>query len=83
MSSPNDLGTCTGISRARWRTILGFSVLLVLVTVVAVAVTAWVLVPGIAVAAAIALGAAVAPPDPVAVEAVAEPVGLTRTSPIR
>ncbi len=70
--------TSWSMFRARWRTILGFSVLLVVVTVVAVAVTAWVLVPGIAVAAAIALGAALAPPDPVAVEAVAEPVGLPR-----
>ncbi len=70
--------TSWSMFRARWRTILGFSVLLVAVTVIAVALTAWILVPGIAIAAAIALGAAVAPPDPVAVEAVAEPVGLPR-----
>lgn len=38
----------------------------------------WALVPGITLAAAIAIGAMTAPPDPVAVEAVAEPVGIPR-----
>jgi len=64
--------------KERWRTILGFSVLLVVVTVVAVAWTAWVLVPGATLAAAIAIGAAVAPPDPVAVDAVAEHAPIPR-----
>ena len=47
-------------------------------TVTAVAGTAAVLVPGIGVSAAIALGAMVAPPDPVAVEAVAGSVRMPR-----
>jgi monovalent cation/hydrogen antiporter len=64
--------------RARWRTILGLAVALVAVTVTAVAGTAWMLVPGITLTAAIALGAMVAPPDPVAVEAVAGSVRIPR-----
>ena len=35
-------------------------------------------VPGMTIAVALAVGAAVSPPDPVAVEAVAEPVGIPR-----
>lgn len=64
--------------KERWRTILGFSVLLTVATVVAVAWTAWLLVPGATLAAAIAIGAAVAPPDPVAVDAVAEHASIPR-----
>jgi len=64
--------------KERWRTILGFSVLLTVVTVAAVAWTAWLLVPGATLAAAIAIGAAVAPPDPVAVDAVAEHASIPR-----
>jgi len=62
----------------RWKTIVVHSVGLVIVTTAAVAWTAWALVPGITLAAAIAIGAMTAPPDPVAVEAVAEPVGIPR-----
>src|SRR6185312_3594219 len=40
--------------------------------------TSWALVPGLGISAAIALGAMVAPPDPVAVEAVAGPVHMPR-----
>jgi NhaP-type Na+/H+ or K+/H+ antiporter len=50
----------------------------VVATVTAVAGTVAVLVPGIGISAAIALGAMVAPPDPVAVEAVAGPVRMPR-----
>lgn len=64
--------------RERWRTILGFSVLLTVITVAAVAWTSWLLVPGATLAAAIAIGAAVAPPDPVAVDAVAEHAPIPR-----
>ena len=64
--------------RAQWRAILGLAVLLVLATVLAAAGMALLLTAGISVAAAVALGAVVAPPDPVAVEAVAGSVGMPR-----
>lgn len=62
----------------RWRTILGMSVALVGVTVAVVAGSAVFLIPGITIAAAIALGAMLAPPDPVAVDAVAGTVSIPR-----
>ncbi|MGO2861177.1 MAG: Na+/H+ antiporter [Brevibacterium sp.] len=62
----------------RWRTILGMAVALVGVTVAAVAGSALFLIPGISIAAAIALGAMLAPPDPVAVDAVAGTVSIPR-----
>src|SRR3954469_21185186 len=70
--------TSWALFRARWRSIAFLAVALVVATVTAVAGTAAVLVPGIGVSAAIALGAMVAPPDPVAVEAVAGPVRMPR-----
>lgn len=70
--------TSWAMFRDRWKTIVVHSVGLVLVTMVVVAWTAWALVPGITLAAAVAIGAMTAPPDPVAVEAVAEPVGIPR-----
>ncbi|WP_245352182.1 Na+/H+ antiporter [Pseudonocardia parietis] len=70
--------TSWALFRARWRTIALLAVALVLVTVTAVSATAWALVPGIALTAAVALGAMVAPPDPVAVEAVAGQVAIPR-----
>ncbi|TCK22937.1 Na+/H+ antiporter [Pseudonocardia endophytica] len=70
--------TSWAVFRARWRSILMLAVALVLVTITLVAGTVYVLVPGIAVTAAIALGAMVAPPDPVAVEAVAGSVSIPR-----
>jgi CPA1 family monovalent cation:H+ antiporter len=66
------------VFRARWRTIAFLAVALVAATVAAVAGTAAALAPGLTVTAAIALGAMVAPPDPVAVEAVAGPVRMPR-----
>jgi len=63
--------TSWALFRARWRSIAFLAVGLVVATVAAVAGAASVLVPGIGISAAIALGAMVAPPDPVAVEAVA------------
>lgn len=70
--------TSWGVFRARWRSIARLAVALVVVTVAAVAGTTMMLVPGIALTAAIALGAMVAPPDPVAVEAVAGSVRIPR-----
>ena len=59
-------------------TILSLSVLLVVATTLAVGFTAYAFLPGISLAAAILIGAAIAPPDPVAVDAVAEPAGIPR-----
>nr|WP_275403950.1 Na+/H+ antiporter [Pseudonocardia acidicola] len=70
--------TSWALFRARWRSIALFAVALVGVTIAVVAGTALALVPGITVTAAIALGAMVAPPDPVAVEAVAARVRIPR-----
>jgi NhaP-type Na+/H+ or K+/H+ antiporter len=70
--------TSWAVFRARWRTIAFLAVALVAATVAAVAGTAAALAPGLTVTAAIALGAMVAPPDPVAVEAVAGPARMPR-----
>jgi CPA1 family monovalent cation:H+ antiporter len=70
--------TSWALFRARWRTIAILAVALVVATVAAVGATAAALVPGLGLTAAIALGAMVAPPDPVAVEAVAGPVRMPR-----
>ena len=66
------------VFRERWRAVLWLAVLLVAATVLAVGATVVWLVPGIALGAALAIGAAVAPPDPVAVEAVAGPLRMPR-----
>jgi CPA1 family monovalent cation:H+ antiporter len=66
------------VFRARWRAVLFLAVLLVAATIAAVGATVLWLVPGIALGAALAVGAAVAPPDPVAVEAVAGPLRMPR-----
>ncbi|SNS21012.1 sodium/proton antiporter, CPA1 family [Geodermatophilus saharensis] len=62
--------------RANLRTVVGLSVLLVLVTAVVIGAGFALWVPGATLAAGIALGAAVAPPDPVAALAVGRRVGL-------
>lgn len=67
-----------GSLRRQWKSVLIYSVLLTAVTAFAVAWAAWAIVPGMSFALALAIGAATAPPDPVAVEAVAEPVGIPR-----
>ncbi len=64
--------------RTNWRAIVVYSVVLVVLTILAVIWTSMIFIPGMTIAAAVAIGAAVAPPDPVAVEAVAEPVGIPR-----
>ncbi|GLZ49366.1 Na+/H+ antiporter [Actinomycetospora sp. NBRC 106375] len=66
------------VFRARWRSVLFLAVLLVAATIAVVGATVMWLVPGIALGAALAVGAAVAPPDPVAVEAVAGPLRMPR-----
>ena len=66
------------IFRLRWRSLVLLAVLLVVVTTAAVASVAWLMVPTMALPLAIALGAIVAPPDPVAVEAIAGKVKLRR-----
>ncbi|WP_222131992.1 Na+/H+ antiporter [Pseudonocardia sp. C8] len=70
--------TSWALFRARWRTIALLAIGLVLATTAVVAGAVWLLIPGIAVTAAVALGAMVAPPDPVAVEAVAGQVPVPR-----
>jgi CPA1 family monovalent cation:H+ antiporter len=70
--------TSWAVFRSRWRSIAFLAVALVAATITAVAATAAALVPGLGLTAAIALGAMVAPPDPVAVEAVAGPVHMPR-----
>lgn len=66
------------IFRLRWRSLVLLAVALVVVTTAVVAGVTWLLVPGIGIPAAIALGAIVAPPDPVAVEAIAGKVHMRR-----
>lgn len=70
--------TSWSLFRARWRSIALLAIALVVVTIVVVSGLAMLLVPGITLTAAVALGAMVAPPDPVAVEAVAGPVRIPR-----
>lgn len=70
--------TSWSLLRGRWRAVVGLALVLTTVTIAAVAGTVLAVVPGVTVAAAIAIGAAVAPPDPVAVEAIAGPVGIPR-----
>ena len=67
-----------GMLRRSWRSVAFYSLALTAVTAFVVGAATWLIVPGITVALALAIGAAVAPPDPVAVEAVAEPVGIPR-----
>lgn len=70
--------TSWGVIRTQWKTIVLLSVGLVVVTTLTVGAAAYALLPGISFAAAILIGAAIAPPDPVAVDAVAEPAGIPR-----
>jgi Na+/H+ antiporter len=70
--------TSWGMFRDQWRTILSLSVGLVFTTVAVVTGVTLLIIPGVGLVAALALAAAVAPPDPVAVEAVAEPAGIPR-----
>lgn len=70
--------TSWSMFRVRWRSVALMAVALICVTVAAVAGAAWLLIPSIGIPAAVALGAVVAPPDPIAVEAVAGGVAIPR-----
>ncbi len=64
--------------RRNWRIVVQLSVLLVIITAFAVGLSAYLLVPTLSFAGAVVIGAAISPPDPVAVDAVAEPAGVPR-----
>lgn len=64
--------------RRSWRSVLIYSLALAAVSAFVVGFATRAIVPGISIALALAIGAAAAPPDPVAVEAVAECVGIPR-----
>ncbi|MCI5826431.1 MAG: sodium:proton antiporter [Arcanobacterium sp.] len=70
--------TSWAVFRARWKELLMLALLLTAITAFATAGILWALMPGMVFPAALVLGAMVAPPDPVAVEAVAEPAHLPR-----
>jgi Na+/H+ antiporter len=66
------------VFRFRWRTLLFLAVGLTATTALLVAGVVTLLVPAVAFPLALMVGAMVAPPDPVAVEAVAGPAGMPR-----
>lgn len=70
--------TSWGMIRAQMHVVLVMSVALVFLTIAALTATAMWLMPGIGLAAAMVLAAAIAPPDPVAVDAVAGPAGIPK-----
>lgn len=70
--------TSWAVIRAQASVILSMSIVLVFLTIAALAGTAMLMLPGIGIAAAVVLAAALAPPDPVAVEAVAGPAGISK-----
>lgn len=70
--------TSWAMIRAQVHVVLVMSVVLVFLTVAALTATAMWLMPGIGLAGAMVLAAAIAPPDPVAVDAVAGPAGIPK-----
>lgn len=64
--------------RNKWRSMVVFAFALTVVTTATVTGAAWLLYPGIGLPSALLLGAMVAPPDPIAVEAVSKDVPLPR-----
>lgn len=70
--------TSWAVFRARWKELLLLAFGLTAVTAFVTAGMIWALVPGMVFPVALMLGAMVAPPDPVAVEAVSEPAHLPR-----
>ncbi|MHC6175315.1 cation:proton antiporter [Glutamicibacter sp. X7] len=66
------------VFRFRWKSLIRLAVVLIVVTAGAVAATAWAFSPLASIPLAIALGAIVAPPDPVAVDAIATKVKIPR-----
>ncbi|MDD7383966.1 MAG: sodium:proton antiporter [Actinomycetaceae bacterium] len=67
-----------GLFKTRWRTVATLALGLTATTALAVAGLTWMLFPEVSFAVALGLGAMVAPPDPVAVEAVAKPAKMPR-----
>lgn len=63
--------TSWAVIRSQLSTVISLSVLLVVATIAAVTGTLMLMYPTLGVAAAVVIGAALAPPDPVAVDAVA------------
>ncbi|WPF67069.1 MULTISPECIES: sodium:proton antiporter [unclassified Corynebacterium] len=70
--------TSWSVIKTQFSTIVWMSVLLVFATIAALTGSILLLLPSVGVAGAIVLAAALAPPDPVAVDAVAEPVGIPK-----
>lgn len=70
--------TSWGQIKAQKNVILSMSIVLVFLTIAALTGSAMLLLPGIGVAAAVVLASALAPPDPVAVDAVAGPAGIPK-----
>lgn len=70
--------TSWAVFRARWKELLVLALALTAVTAFSIAGILWAFIPGMIFPVALMLGAMVAPPDPVAVEAVAEPAHLPR-----
>ncbi|MDP9801272.1 CPA1 family monovalent cation:H+ antiporter [Arcanobacterium wilhelmae] len=70
--------TSWAIFRQRWKVLLTLAFILTALTALAVAGVVWWLIPGISFPFALLIGAIVAPPDPVAVDAVAGPAGMPR-----
>ncbi|ALC05806.1 NhaP-type Na+/H+ and K+/H+ antiporter [Corynebacterium deserti GIMN1.010] len=66
------------VIKTQMSTIIYMSVLLVFITIAVLTGATLLLLPGIGIAGAIMLAAAIAPPDPVAVDAVAEPAGIPK-----
>lgn len=64
--------------KRNWRSVFFLAILLTIITAVTVGAVAYWLVGPLSLAGALVLGAAISPPDPVAVDAVAEPAGVPR-----
>ncbi|PLA12123.1 cation:proton antiporter [Corynebacterium riegelii] len=70
--------TSWGQIASQLNVVLTMSVILVFLTIAALTATAMWILPGLSLAAAMVIAAAIAPPDPVAVEAVAGPAGIPK-----
>ncbi|WP_425321392.1 cation:proton antiporter [Corynebacterium zhongnanshanii] len=70
--------TSWAVIKTQLTTVISLSVLLVIATIAAVTGTVLLMYPTLGVAAAVVIGAALAPPDPVAVDAVAETTAVPR-----
>ncbi|MCS4530907.1 sodium:proton antiporter [Corynebacterium sp. ES2730-CONJ] len=65
-----------GMVRRQWLEIALLAVVLTVVSSVAIGISAYALIPSLSLAGAMMIGAAIAPTDPVAVDAVAKPAGV-------